>query len=179
MRGAPPLRVVLASGCTYQITARCEAASSRLVQEALLCPAGELVPRSGGLLSNLSVLENILLPAMYHRRVSGQGLAGLVYQGFEACGLERPQADALCDRAVTDLDSFGLRLVALVRSLLLRPALLLMERIFEGLTEHDMERVSRFAGYYRRVVAGGTLVFFDLAGMPRPEVHVDIRADAE
>lgn len=178
-RDAAPLRITPGSGRSYHITARSEAALNRLVQEALHCPAAELVPHSGGLLANLSVLENIVLPIVYHQRVATPRLAELVYIEFEACELDRTQAEALCGRAVPDLDGFERRLVLLVRSLLIRPAVLLMERIFEGLTAQDMERVAGFGGYYRRAVAGGTLVYFDLAGMPCPEIPADVRAEAE
>ena len=174
-----PLRIALASAQTYWITARDEAACARLVREALRCLEAELLPRTGGLLSNLSVLENIVLPALYHRRVPLGRVAELVYEAFEACDLDRAQADALCARTVTDLDVLDARLVALARSLLMRPAVLLMERVFEGLTADDMARVARFAEHYRRVVAAGTLVYFNLARMPCPDIAADIRAEAE
>jgi ABC-type transporter Mla maintaining outer membrane lipid asymmetry ATPase subunit MlaF len=174
-----PLRIAPASAQTYCITARDEAACARLVRDALRCPAAELLPRTGGLLSNLSVLENIVLPALYHRRIPVDRVAEQVYEAFEACDLDRGQADALCARTVTDLDVLAARLVALVRSLLMRPAVLLMERVFEGLTADDMARVARFSEYYRRVVAAGTLVYFNLARMPCPEIATDVRAEAE
>jgi ABC-type transporter Mla maintaining outer membrane lipid asymmetry ATPase subunit MlaF len=173
------LRIVPGSGRTYRITTASDVACRRLVQEALRCPAAELVPRSGGLLSGLSVLENVVLQAVYHHRIARPQLAELVYEEFEACGLDRRQAEALCETAVPDLDEFERRLVALVRSLLMRPAVLVMERIFEGLTARDVERVGRFGDYYRRAVASGTVIVFDLAGMPSPEIASDVRAEAE
>lgn len=176
---AAPLRIAPGSGATYRITANGATACSRLVHEALRHPQAELVPRTGGLLINLSVLENVLLPAVYHRRVADRDVAALVYREFEACGLERAQADALCEREIPQLNAFERRLVALVRSLLMRPAVLLLERIFEGLTARDMARVAGFAGHYRRAVAGGTLVLFDLAGMSCPEIAADVHAEAE
>jgi ABC-type sugar transport system ATPase subunit len=176
---AAPLHIAPGSGRSYRVTARNEAILSRLVREALNCPAAELVPRSGGLLSNLSVLENIVLPGVYHRRVATAGIAERVYEVFAACELDRSQAEALCERAVPDLDAFERRLVMVARSLLMRPAVLLMERIFEGLTARDMERVAGFGGFYRRAVAGGTVVYFDLAGMPCPEIAADVFVEAE
>lgn len=178
-RDAAPLRIAPGSGRSYHVTARSAPALNRLVQEALDCPMAELVPHSGGLLAHLSVLENIVLPVVYHQRVATPQLAELVYAEFEACGLDRSQVEALCGRAVINLGEFDRRLVALVRSLLMRPAVLVMERIFEGLTALDVERVAGFSGFYRRAVAGGTLVYFDLAGMPCPEIPADVRAEAE
>ena len=149
------------------------------MQETLRSAQAELLPRSGGLLSNLSVLENVVLPAVYHGRIARAQLAERVYSEFEGCGLARPQAEALCARAVPELDQFERRLIALVRCLLMRPAVLIMERIFEGLTTHDVERVRRFGEYYRRGMTCGTVILFDLAGMSFPEIAVDVRTEAQ
>jgi ABC-type transporter Mla maintaining outer membrane lipid asymmetry ATPase subunit MlaF len=174
-----PLRIAPASGRTYRVVARNAAACNRLVNDALRGPLAELVPRMGGLLAGLSVLENVVLPAVYHRRVADRDVAEHVYRGFEICGLERAQADALSSRPVPALGAFDRRLVALVRSLLMRPAVLLLERLFEGLTAGDADRAARFGEHYRRAVPGGTLVFFDLAGMACPDVGADVQAEAE
>lgn len=178
-RTGPPVRVAASSGLTCRIVTGDTRACTQLVQHFLACPAVELVPRSGGLLSNLSVLENVVLPVVYHGRTRGPDLTELVYDGFEACGVARAATDVLCQRPAHDLDEVERRLVAVVRSLLMRPGMLVMERIFEGLSEHEMERAVLFASCYRRVVADGTLVYLDVAGMPGPALAADVRAEAE
>lgn len=174
----PPLRIAAESGRTYHIVADREAVCARLAHEAMRSPGIERVSGSGGLLSGITVLENIVLPAVYHGRVASERLAASVYQVCEACGLDREQTDALCERSLSDLDGYERRLVCLLRALLMHPGALLCERIFEGLPRRDMERVTQFPDCYRRVVANGTLVFLDLAGMPRPEVAADVRVEA-
>src|SRR5262245_22370061 len=159
-----PLRIAAASGGTWHVVAGNAATFTRLAHEAMLCPAVERVPGFGGLLSATSVLENIVLPAVYHGRIGGEDLAASVYDAFEACAMDREQADALCERSVSDLDGYEQRLVCLLRALLMRPAALLCERIFEGLPPGDVERVAQFPAYYRRVVAKGTVVFLEIAG---------------
>ncbi len=176
--GGTQLRVPPACGKTFRIVASDAAACGGLVAQALRNPAAEVVPAFGGLLSGLSVLENILLPALYHGRMPTQGVADRAYGAFAACGMERAQADGLCAREVQELGPFDRRLAALVRSLLMRPALLLLERLFEGLTAQDKERAARFGGYYRGVVPGGTLVYCDLAGISCPDVGADEQAQA-
>jgi len=176
---ASPLRITPGDGKTYKIVASSVPACGGLVQQALRCAQTELVPRSGGLLSNLSVLENLLLPALYHGRLSPGEAAGRIYRDFQTCGLDRADADAFCARAVTELGAFDRRLAALLRSLLMRPAVLLLERIFEGLSGDNMDRAAEFGAHYRSAVPGGTLVFFDLAGMYCPDVAPDLRLDAE
>ena len=78
-RDEPPLHIAAASGRTYHIIACDAPACSRLVQETLRSSQAELLPRSGGLLSNLSVLENIAMPVVYHGRVIRRQLTQLVY----------------------------------------------------------------------------------------------------
>ena len=174
-----PLRIVPASGATYRIIAADAAACSRLVQEILRSPHAELLPRSGGLLSKLSVLENVVLPAAYHGRIASKQLAERVYYEFDVCGLARPEAEAFCARAAPELNQFERRLAALVRCLIMRPAVLVMERLFEGLTTHDMARVARFGEYYRRSVPTGTAIVLDLAGMRCPEIVSDVQVEAQ
>ena len=174
----PPLRIPVGSGRTYHIVASGEAVSTRLAHEAMRSSAVERVPGHGGLLLGNSVLENIVLPAVYHGRIAGGQLAAAAYDAFDACGFDRAQADALCGRPIFTLDGFEQRLICLLRALLMRPAALLCERLFEGVPQHDMERIARFPGYYRRVIAQGTILFLDIAGMAQAQVPVDLRVDA-
>ena len=173
------LRIDPDTGRTYCMVARDAAGCARAVQRVLEHPMAEVVPHAGGLLVGLSVLENIVLPAVYHGRVTVARLTDLVYQAFENCGIGRHDADALSRRTVADLDDYERRLVAFVRSLVMHPPLLIFERIFEGLTAADTERVARFATDYRRMVAGGTVVYANLAGMACPELATDARAEPE
>src|SRR3982751_3410554 len=73
--GAPLLRVVPASGATYRVVVRDAASCERLIAELLNSPQAQLLPRSGGLVLNLSVLENVVLPAVYHGRIARTQLA--------------------------------------------------------------------------------------------------------
>ena len=165
-------------GAIYRVVARDPAVCSRLIEEVLRSPQAELLPRSGGLLSNLSVLENVVLPAVYHRRFARTQLAELVYRDFDDCGMTRAEAEELCGRAVSDLTLFERRLVALVRALIMRPALLVMERAFEGLASQDMQRVALFPEYYHRSVPGGCVIMFDLAGIMCPELATEAEVEA-
>src|SRR5262249_61538315 len=95
-----PLRIAAASGGTWHIVARNAATFTRLAHEAMRCPAVERVPGFGGLLSATSVLENIVLPAVYHGRIGGEDLAAAVYDAFEAWGVVREEADSRWARSL-------------------------------------------------------------------------------
>ena len=173
-----PLRIPTACGKTYRIVARSTSDCDGVVDDALRSPGVEIVPAFGGLLNGLSVLENILLPAIYHQRIPALDIAGRVYRVFASCDMDQAQADSLCARSVENLSGFERRLVAVVRSVLMQPALLLFERLFEGLTAQDMERAGRFGAHYRSVVPDGTLVYCDLAGITCPDVASDVQVEA-
>jgi ABC-type branched-subunit amino acid transport system ATPase component len=176
--GASLLCIAPGTGATYRVIARDPAVCSRLIEEVLRSPHAELVPRSGGLLTNLSVLENVVLPAVYYWRVARGQLAERVYRDFDACGIAPAEAEKLCGSAVFGLTLFERRLAALVRALIMRPALLVLERAFEGLTSQDMQRVARFPEYYHRSVPGGCVIMFDLAGMVCPELATEAQVEA-
>src|SRR5262245_34158925 len=161
----PPLHITAESGRTWHVVAASAAVCTRLAREAMRCPAVERVAGSGGLLSALSTLENILLPAVYHRRIAGERLAASIYDVFEVCGMGKRETDALCERPVSGLDGYEQRLACLVRTLLMRPKALLFERLFEGQPVDSKERLAQFPAYYRRVVTKGTVLFLDVAGM--------------
>src|SRR4051812_22042889 len=177
--GKSPLCIPPGTGATYRVVARDTAVSTRLIEDILLNPQAELLPQSGGLLSDLTVLENVVLPAVYHRRVARTQLAERVYSDFDACGMARADAEELCGRAVSPLTLFECRMVALVRALIMRPALLVIERAFEGLASQDMQEIARFPDYYHRSVPGGCVVMLDLAGMMCPKVAADAEVEAQ
>ena len=177
-RCSTPLRILPAGGKTYRIVARSASGCDAVVDDALRNPGVEIVPAFGGLLNGLSVLENILLPAIYHGRIPALDTAGRVYRVFASCEVDQAQADSLCARSVYNLSALERRLVALVRSVLLQPALLLFERLFEGLTAQDMERAARFSAHYRSVVRDGTVIYCDLAGIASPHVAPDVQVEA-
>ncbi len=176
--GAPLVTVVPGSGATYRLVVRDASTCERLIADMLLNAQCQLVPRTGGLVSNLSVLENVVLPSIYHGRVARPQLAELVYREFDDCGVARDAAEALCAKAVETLSPFERRLAALVRALMMRPTLLVMERLFEGLATEAMHEVARFPDHYRRSVPSGTVVMLDLAGMVCPPIAADFEAEA-
>jgi ABC-type transporter Mla maintaining outer membrane lipid asymmetry ATPase subunit MlaF len=176
--GVALLEVVPGSGATYRVVVRDAASCEGLIADLLLSAQTQLVARSAGLVSNISVLENVVLPAVYHGRVARTQLAERVYREFHDCGVSRADAEVLCTKTVAELTPFERRLTALVRALMMRPSLLLMERLFEGLPTKAMQEVARFPEYYRRTVPDGTVVIFDLAGMMCPQIAVDFEAEA-
>jgi ABC-type branched-subunit amino acid transport system ATPase component len=86
-----------------------------------------MVYRERGLISFLSVEENIALPLGYHSNISNKELARQVH---EISGLL--QIQDILQQGVEDLNRVQTRLVNLARALVRRPRLLLVDGVLEG-----------------------------------------------
>jgi len=91
-----------------------------------------IVFKTGGLISNLRVWENIVLPALYHKIsdekiIEKQGMQLLKEFEFK----KEPMG------GIAELTIFEKRLVGLVRALLIKPEILILEYPFEGISESE------------------------------------------
>jgi predicted ABC-type transport system involved in lysophospholipase L1 biosynthesis ATPase subunit len=123
-----------------------------------------LLPRSGGLLSQLNGWENITLPLGYHAPDRIEASAARVREWLAGFGAD---AQTLLPKLPEHMDSAEIRIVACVRALLEQPDLLLAECGGQGLEEEDGSWAARVAAAYHAACPGGTLV--QLAGVGRGE----------
>jgi ABC-type transporter Mla maintaining outer membrane lipid asymmetry ATPase subunit MlaF len=124
------------------------------------------VPRRGALLANLTLRENLLLPAHFHRRLDAGEAAALASAALARFGLAdapdvRPEAAALPVR----------RRVALARAILLDPDLLVLDDPLDDL-EDDVaaEVVAAIAAWLRERPRGLLLA------TPQPGLAASLRA---
>jgi len=113
-----------------------------------------VVAPAGGLISNLKVWENILLPMEYHLGISQQemeerGEAALRAVGFHRALHELPG----------HLSLFEHRLAAQARSFAMQPGLLVYNELLSGLKENDQGRLAGNALAYHRDRPGTTSLF--------------------
>ena len=113
-----------------------------------------VVTPSGGLIFNLKVWENIILPMEYHLRISQQeigerGEAALRAVGFGGAKYELPG----------HLSLFEHRLVGQARSFAMQPALMVYNEMLGGLREEDQGRLADNALAYHRDRPGTTSLF--------------------
>jgi phospholipid/cholesterol/gamma-HCH transport system ATP-binding protein len=116
------------------------------------------VPNRGGLISNLKVWENLVLPAWFHRGLDAQALEPVVLEWFAALGVTGPEAAALMPRLPDALAPAQRRAVALVRAMVAAPDLLIYEDMLSGL---DRSAASRWIGttavFHRRHASRSSL----------------------
>lgn len=106
------------------------------------------VERDGGLMSHLSVRENLTLPLEYHvqdtRHVAED--ASLL---FALCGEGKANLSRLLERYPDDLSNYEKRLAGFVRALLLEPEVLLLDDVFDGLSTAEKAKVLQWGKVFR------------------------------
>ena len=123
-------------------------------RQALLARIG-FVPADGGLISSLNGWENITLPVAYHAPQRIPQLFEEVQELLEDLG---GVDDSVLRKLPEEMTLYEKRLVAYVRALLEKPALLLVETAAAGLGPTKRRRTARFAEAYHARCAGGTYV---------------------
>ncbi|HWV89969.1 MAG TPA: hypothetical protein VNZ59_07800 [Burkholderiales bacterium] len=123
-------------------------------RQALLAKIG-FVPADGGLISSLNGWENITLPVAYHAPQRIPELFDEVQELLEDLG---GVDDSVLRKLPEEMTLYEKRLVAYVRALLEKPALLLVETAAAGLGPTKRKRTARFAEAYHARCAGGTYV---------------------
>ena len=134
-------------------------ALSRARAAALLSRVG-FHPRSGSLLANLTLRENLLLPLQFHRRLTTAEAERATAAALDRFGLAgapevRPEEVAIPVR----------RRVALARAILLDPELLLLDDPLDDLEEDVAREVVAAVGAWARERPRGVLVTSHLAGI--------------
>ncbi|HEX9673778.1 MAG TPA: hypothetical protein VGA12_10120 [Burkholderiales bacterium] len=158
-------------GQVYVIEASTAGGLEALLEELLEAPGTQVAHGVGGMVSNINVLENIALPAVYFGLAREEELETRVIEAFGACGVAAEHAEALCRKHPGELEPFEKRLAGFVRCLLLEPGLLVYYRFLEGLTGTEMERAVALDASYRARHPTGTSVYLMLSDVPARQVQ--------
>src|SRR3970282_2608430 len=90
-----------------------EAASPRglaaLLDDLLEAPGTQVVHGVGGMVSNINVLENIALPAIYFGLARSREFDSRVIEAFSACGVGGAHAEDVCRMYPRELNPFQKR----------------------------------------------------------------------
>ena len=158
--------IELGRGLVYAVEAASAQGIDFLLEQLLHHPGTQVADNVGGTVSAINVLENIGLPAIYHRVASLAVLERDAFDILAACGFDQEQAEALCRKRPAALTPFDKRLVGFVRCLLMSPDLLVYNRFLEGLTRWEMERAATLNAVYRARAPAGTALYLSLSDMP-------------
>ena len=150
LHGEEGTQALLQSGYSYCLVVRSESQRSALLKNLGDQPGVVIVPHNGGLISNLRVWENIVLPVQYHGIEVAGNLEDYVEQLLIHCGLEDKAAvSELVLKLPDQLSLYEKRLVGFVRAMLMSPELIIYDSLIEGLSRKELARVVRFDKVFR------------------------------
>lgn len=145
LQGQDATQSLLRTGYSYCIVVNSQTQRFDLLQGLAGQPGAAVVSEKGGLISNLRIWENILLPVQYHDVQISGGADAKIAQLFAQCGLGDPEQQTELLRKLPDqLTSYERRLVGFVRAMLVEPELLVLDCIYEGLAKEDADKVGHF-----------------------------------
>lgn len=158
--------IELGRGLSYAVEAATVETLEALLDQLLAQAEAQVAHGVGGMVSNINVLENIALPAVFHGLWRNREFDSKILEAFAACGLDAGEAEKLCRNRPGELGPFEKRLAGFVRGLLMRPEVMVYFRFFEGLTRAGMERAAALDPVYRAWNPMGTSVYLLLSDMP-------------
>lgn len=113
-----------------------------------------LVAAYGGLISNLKVLENLMLPVLYHRRqprpvVEVEAQALLQQVGYREHPMQLPGL----------LSTFQKKQVALARAMIMDPELVIYDGLSHGVTAREHDQLLEVGARFHQDRAGRTSIY--------------------
>ena len=103
------------------------------------------VPENGGLISNLPVCENVLLPAAYHHGSTASACESTVVATLQSIGMSDEDAMHLMVQLPDNLTLFEKRLVALLRLRVQEPLLCIYQSLFDDLDHTAAAQLAQLA----------------------------------
>lgn len=165
-----PLLFDLDQGKSYSVVVHSEADKARFLSLFLRPPETEIISAEGGLLSNIRVDENMLLPLNYH----GLPMATVeqtIVELFGSCGENETETCELMVKLPSQLSSFQKRLVGFVRSALMNPRVLVYDSIWGGVSKAEVVKILRFDELFRRISPAYTAIYLDYDTDLNTQIH--------
>jgi len=150
LHGEEDTQALLQSGCSYCLVVRSESQRAALLENLGAQYGVVIVPHNGGLISNLSVWENIMLPLQYHAiEVAGTPQDAVLHLLLQ-CGLaDEAAVSGLLLKRTDNLSLLEKRTVGFVRAMLMRPELIIYDVLNEGLSRKELLRMAKFDRVFR------------------------------
>lgn len=171
------LEIELNRGRAYQAITSSPQIQIELVARLNATGQAAVVPPDGGMIGNLKVWENLVLPRAYHGRPQYAELEARAERIFGEFGITGSGFEELCTGLPDRLDRFERRLAAFVRAMLAEPEIMVYDSLFEGLTRGEVEKALAFDRIFHMHFPFRTSVFVtpDAAMLPDVGAHAIFR----
>lgn len=167
------LMIPLDRGGRYRIVAPDAATVQSVVDAFETCAGVGVLPAGGGLLGAMTVAENFSLALRYgadpRERPAAEWQHALQL-AFQLCGLPEERIQDIGRERPMSLQRTERWLVGLVRNLLRPPELLLLDRVFGGLSRREAETVLGLEAVYHDFYPFRPAVFVDIDTHELPAV---------
>jgi predicted ABC-type transport system involved in lysophospholipase L1 biosynthesis ATPase subunit len=120
-----------------------------------------IVAARGGLIGNLKVWENLVLPIAYRGEARLDELETRAGKLFADLGVLRERFAELCALLPERLSEFERRLAAFVRAMLAEPQIMVYDGLFEGLTRAEIDKAASFDRLFRLHFPFRTAIYVD------------------
>lgn len=133
--------------------------AAALLRQLPPSPATAYVAADGGLISNLRVGENIILPATYHSDSSPEKFETKIVAMLSVLGYDRVAAGALIAKLPAELSVFERRLVGFIRAAILEPAVIVYDSLWTDLSARELQQVIGFDPVFRSHCANSVSIY--------------------
>jgi predicted ABC-type transport system involved in lysophospholipase L1 biosynthesis ATPase subunit len=169
--GGATLELELDRGRCYRVLVP-ETERSAVIEQLSRGGLAAVVPADGGFIGNLKVWENIALPLAWAGKTDHAVIEKRVRAMLDALGVSGERFSAICRALPERLSSLELRFVAFARAMLIEPEIMVYDRLFEGLTQLQMEQAHMLDAVFRRQFPFRTSMYLESEAPPLP-VQVD------
>lgn len=147
-------------GYRYSVVVHSEEDKARFLELFLRPPETAIISPDGGLLNNIRIDENLLLPLSY-RGLLTESTEQLIVELFGVCGWNQAMTHDLLTKLPGQLSTYQKRLVGFVRSALVNPRVMVYDSIWGDMPKAEIEQVQRFDDFFRRYSPAYTAVYLD------------------
>jgi len=162
----------LDQGNQYSVVVHSEEDKSRFLELFLRPPETAIISPDGGLLNNIRIDENLLLPFSYHGLFT-ESIEKYIIEIFELCGLNERETHDLLVKLPSQLSTYEKRLIGFVRSVLMNPRVIVYDSVWGGVSKAEIEQIQRFDGLFRRYSPFYTAVYLDFDTHLNTQIHVN------
>ncbi len=135
-----------------------------------------LVWSQGGLLSNIRVWENILLPLEYHGNTHADEVEGRVKEMLALLGIVGPDADSLLQATPYTIPAHRKMFIGLIREILMDPEIVIYDSIFDGLGHRAVRGLVEILNEFEKGSGEGSGEGFEKD--PRKRTAISLSTDA-
>jgi phospholipid/cholesterol/gamma-HCH transport system ATP-binding protein len=136
-----------------------------------------LIWNQGGLLSNIRVWENILLPQEYHFGKVGADIEADTLAILEDLGIKGTDAEKFLQSTTYKIPVYMKMYANLVRDMLMEPEIMIYDSIFDGLDDDSFKRLKHVVKKFANASSDRVSLFLSIDDRLVEEMESDIVID--